>query len=77
MLIEALVLESNSVILRNALICICICQAVIGICLEHIIMETYVDMKECLLFFMIARKRETNGMYSSRGLVSDISLETQ
>jgi len=36
-----------------------------------------VDMKECLLFFMIARKRETNGMYSSRGLVSDISLETQ
>lgn len=41
-------------------------------------METYVDVKECLLlFFMIARKRETNGMYSSRGLVSDISLEIQ
>ena len=57
---------------------ISICQAVIGICLEHIIMETYVDVKECLLLFlMIARKRETNGMYSNRELVSDVSLEIQ
>lgn len=40
-LIDAVVLESNLVMYTNALICISICQAIslVGLYLEHIIVE--------------------------------------
>lgn len=61
-LIDPVALESNLITLKIALIYISICQAIplIGIYLEHLVMEMYIMCKNVYYcFFMITKKGET------------------